>query len=101
MPTVKIVILKHQKKDDDTWNVKIRITHERKSSYIATSHYVGADLINKKTFKLKERNNPVYDQVMIDVLKIREEISKLGHSVDLYSAKGLCELIKEKLSNPA
>lgn len=99
MPTVKIVILKHQKKDDDTWNVKIRITHERKSSYIATSHYVGADLINKKTFELKERNNPVYDQVMIDVLKIREEISKLGHSVDLYSAKGLCELIKEKLSN--
>ncbi|WP_302029728.1 site-specific integrase [Bacteroides finegoldii] len=99
MPTVKIVILKHQKKDDDTWNVKIRITHERKSSYIATSHYVGMDLINKKTFELKERNNPIYDLVMTDVLRIREEISKLGHTVDLYSAKGLSELIKEKLSN--
>lgn len=99
MPTVKIVILKHQKKDDNTWNVKIRITHERKSSYIATSHYVSMDLINKKTFELKERNNPIYDLVMTDVLRIREEISKLGHSIELYSAKGLCELIKEKLSN--
>lgn len=27
MATVKIVILKHQKKEDDTWNVKIRITY--------------------------------------------------------------------------
>lgn len=99
MATVKIVVLKHQKREDGTWNVKIRITHERQSSYIATTHYVGVDLINKKTFELKERNNPIYDQVMIDVLKIRAELSKLGHSIDLYSAKGLCELMKGKLSN--
>lgn len=39
MATVKIVILKHQKREDDTWNVKIRIIHERQSSYIATAHY--------------------------------------------------------------
>lgn len=99
MATVKIVILKHQKREDDTWNVKIRITHDRQSAYLATSHYVGIDLINKKTFELKERNNPIYDQVMIDVLKIRSELSGLGHSIELYSAKGLCELMKEKLSN--
>ena len=36
---------------------------------------------------------------MLDVLKIRAELSKLGHSIDLYSAKGLCELMKDKLSN--
>ena len=99
MPTVKIIVLKHQKREDNTWNVKIRITHDRKSAYIATSHYVGIDLINKKTFELKERNNPIYDQLMIDVLKIREELSKLGHTIELYSAKGLCELMKEKLAN--
>ena len=75
MATVKIVILKHQKRDDGTWNVKIRITHERQSSYIATSHYVGIDLINKKTFELKERNNPIYDMVMMDILKISMGIS--------------------------
>ena len=98
MATVKIVILKHQKREDDTWNVKIRITHDRQSAYLATSHYIGAELINKKTFELKERNNPIYDRVMLDILKIRSELSKLGHSIELYSAKGLCELMKEKLS---
>lgn len=99
MATVKIIILKHQMREDNTWNVKIRITHGRQSSYIATTHHVGSELINKKTFELKERNNPIHDQVMLDVLKIRAELSKLGHSIDLYSAKGLCELMKDKLSN--
>jgi len=45
MATVKIIILKHQRREDNTWNVKIRITHERQSSYIATTHYVGSELI--------------------------------------------------------
>lgn len=78
MATVKIIILKHQMREDNTWNVKIRITHGRQSSYIATTHHVGSELINKKTFELKERNNPIHDQVMLDVLKIRAELSKLS-----------------------
>ena len=61
MATVKIVILKHQKCEDDTWHVKIRIMYECQSLYIATTHHVRLDLINKKTFELKERNSPIYD----------------------------------------
>ena len=81
MATVKAVILKEKKRNDGTWNVKIRIIHEKKVSYMATSHYVSIDCINKKTFELKERNNPVYDQVMTDVLKIRSQLSALGLSL--------------------
>ncbi len=98
MATAKIVILKHQQKEDNTWNVKIRITHERKSAYISTSHYVGIDLINKKTFELKERNNPVYDSIMIDLFKIRSEFTKLGHTINHFTAKGLCARMGEMLS---
>lgn len=98
MATVKAVILKEKKRNDGTWNVKIRIIHEKKVSYMATSHYVSIDCINKKTFELKERNNPVYDQVMIDVLKIRRQLSALGHQIDYYTAQGLVRLMKEKLS---
>ena len=87
MATIKAVILKHQKKDDNTWNVKIRITHERSSAYLATPYYITADLINKKTFEIKERNNPVYDQVMLDVIRIRKELVNIGHAIDMYSAK--------------
>lgn len=98
MATVKAVILKEKKRNDGTWNVKIRIIHEKKVSYMATSHYVSIDCINKKTFELKERNNPVYDQVMIDVLKIRRQLSALGHQIDYYTAQGLVRLMKDKLS---
>jgi integrase len=98
MATTKIVILKHQQREDKTWNVKIRITHDRKSAYIPTSYYVNIDLINKKTFELKERNNPVYDSVMVDVLRIRQEFNKLGRSIEHYTAKGLCALMQDVLS---
>lgn len=100
MATVKIVVLKHQEREDKTWNVKIRITHERKSAYLATHHYVGKEFIKstKTVFELKANNNPVYDSVMLDVLKIRSEITKLGHSVDSFTAKKLCEYMEDVLS---
>jgi hypothetical protein len=58
-----------QQREDKTWNVKIRITHERQSAYISTQHYVGKELISQKSgkFELKTNNNPVYDAVMLDV----------------------------------
>ena len=98
MATVKAIILKHQKKEDNTWNVKIRITHDRQTAYMATSHYITIEQIDKKTFKIKERNNPVFDQVMLDVLRIRKELSLLGHKIDCYTAKGLVKLMSNKLS---
>lgn len=97
MATVKAVILRHQEKEDKTWNVKIRITHERKVAYIPTTHYVGRNLINKN-YELKANNNPVYDAVMVDVLRIRSEISKMGHLIDNFTAKNLCEYMENILS---
>ena len=98
MATVKNVILKHQKKSDNTWNVKLRITHNRQSVYIPTVHYVPMDLINKKTFELKQRENPVYDDIMIDEARIRKELSSLGRSIENFSAKMLGEHINNFLS---
>lgn len=39
MATVSWVVFKHHKKSDGTYNPKIRITHNRTSSYISTSIY--------------------------------------------------------------
>lgn len=98
MATVKAVILRHQEKEDKTWNVKIRITHDRKVAYMSTSHYIGKNLISPKTFELKVNNNPVYDAVMVDVLRIRSEVSKMGHLIDNFTAKKLCNYMEEVLS---
>ena len=52
MATVKTLIRKNEKRSDGTWNVLIRITHNRKSSYIRTSLFVEKkDLTN--SFKIK------------------------------------------------
>ena len=45
MATIREVILPNQKREDGTWNVKIRVTHQRKVNYISTQHYVGAKQI--------------------------------------------------------
>ncbi len=45
MATITPKILKKNKKQDGTWNVVYRLTHNRKSRYIKTIHYVTQDSI--------------------------------------------------------
>lgn len=54
MPTYKILVLPHQKRKDGTYNVKIRITHNKKSKYFATPFYAGKDDLTR-TLKIKNR----------------------------------------------
>ena len=48
MPTFKTLILKHQKKDDGTYGVKIRITHKRETRYIPTEFYVNSKQLTRE-----------------------------------------------------
>ena len=41
MATFKPIIFKERQREDKTWTVFIRFTHERKMRYIATTMYVG------------------------------------------------------------
>lgn len=95
MATVNYVILKQQQKEDGTFNVKLRITHKRKSSYLSTPHFVDKSLLNK-SFKLKQ-NNFINDEVMLDVLRIRKMFSEMGHSIERYEAKELAQKAEDLL----
>lgn len=55
MATFKFLVLPHQRKEDGTYNVKIRITQKGKSKYIKTSHNVSVSDIIKKKDNGKER----------------------------------------------
>jgi integrase len=90
MATVKEVILSHHKKEDATWNVKIRVTHKRQSAYIDTQHFVNAKQL-KKDFTIKDTFihrmlNPVLDEY-------RKIISELGPRLGFYNAKTLSEYL--------
>lgn len=49
MATVSWVVFKHHKKSDGTYNPKIRISHNRTSSYISTPIYTDMVRFKKKS----------------------------------------------------
>ncbi|TFF39316.1 phage integrase SAM-like domain-containing protein [Mucilaginibacter psychrotolerans] len=54
MATIKEVVLKHHKKEDGTYNIKFRLTHNRKVTYINTNHFAGEKQL-KKDLTIKDR----------------------------------------------
>ena len=67
MATFKVVILPHHKKEDGTFNVKIRVTHDRKSRYIKTPYYIGGADISRRKRNGKEEIK-IKNQAVIDAL---------------------------------
>ncbi|MDB5008524.1 MAG: transposase [Mucilaginibacter sp.] len=55
MITFNYVILKHHKKEDGTWNVKIRVTYNRASKYLPTNMFVTKDDLNTKKDKIANK----------------------------------------------
>jgi len=47
MATIKEVVLKHHKKEDGTYNIKYRLAHNRKITYINTNYFAGDKQLNK------------------------------------------------------
>lgn len=78
MATVSAVILKNHKKQDGTWNVKIRITNNGKSAYIETTYYVVKSNLDTK-LRLKKVFIDTYLSATLN--QYRSEINKLGAKV--------------------
>ena len=75
MATFKAIIKKEKMRSDKTWNVLIRLTHERKIRYISTTMYVTKKDITSG-FKIK--NQQIIDRCE-ELIKIyREKIYKLN-----------------------
>lgn len=83
MATFKQTIFKDRQREDKTWNVVIRFTHERKVRYISTTMYVSKKDLTA-SFKIK--NQQIIDKCE-ELIKIyREKISKLNlelNSIDI------------------
>ncbi|MDB5014272.1 MAG: recombinase [Daejeonella sp.] len=91
MAAVREVILPHHKKEDGTWNLKIRVTHKRKAYYIDTQHFVGSKQI-RKDFTVKD---PIILKIINPVLdNYRSRISDLGERLATYDAKSLFDYLK-------
>ncbi|GGE47230.1 hypothetical protein EV200_104246 [Pedobacter psychrotolerans] len=49
MATISATILKADKRGNGTWNVKIRVWHNKKPAYIDTAHHLGIKQVTKKS----------------------------------------------------
>ncbi|MEG1587510.1 MAG: phage integrase SAM-like domain-containing protein, partial [Bacteroidales bacterium] len=90
MATFKAIILKHQKKSDDTYNVKIRVTSNRKSAYISTHIYVDKKDITK-SFKIK--NQAVIEKTDDIIREYRNKLLRISTISEKFSPHEIIEYI--------
>lgn len=103
MPTFKSLILPHQKKDDGTYNVKIRVTQNGKSKYIRTQQYVSATDISKRKEngkeKIKIKNQAVVDLMDEMIIGFKKKLATAGPSAEYWSADRIVEYLTSDVDN--
>ena len=93
MATFKAEIYAHQRKDDGTYNIKIRVTHNRRKKYLATVWYVTKDDITR-SFKI--RNKKYVDLTDELIRKYRSICDKVGERLKDMTVEQVVELITAK-----
>lgn len=90
MATVSAIILKADQKSDGTWNVKIRVWHDKKPAYIDTVHFVTIKQLGKKSKDSKSlviKDNFILDRIAPDLKEYRDWISNNESYIERSSAK--------------
>lgn len=93
MATFKPTIFKDRQREDKTWNVVIRFTHERKVRYISTTMY-----ISKKdlTASFKIKNQQILDKCE-ELIKIyRNKVNALNLELNTMDIDTIVDYIKAK-----
>lgn len=101
MATFKIVILPHHRREDGTYNVKIRVTHNRKTRYIKTPYYIGGLDVSRRKRNGKEelriKNQSIIDSLDSVILDYRRRLVPMGMGVDVWDIDRLISFLS---SNP-
>jgi integrase len=96
MATVAAVVYDHHKKQDGTYNVKIRIFHKDEKKFIDTSHYVSDRQLDAK-LKIKDKFlNKIIEKTLDDY---REAISALEAKLEFFTCEALRDYLRDKDSD--
>lgn len=91
MATFRAVVLPHQKRQDNTYNIKIRVSHLRETRYIATPWYISERDLNKHfeiaSYRYLDLTNGL-------IRKYTDLYDSFGDSVRYMSAAELVEKIE-------
>ena len=99
MPTTfKPVIYAHQRRQDGTYNVKIRVTHNRKTRNLPTNVSVETSQITRG---LKIKDHQVLDSLAEIVKRMRDAVSSMGFEVTMMDVDQVVAAIRRKLEDEA
>ena len=93
MATFKAVVLSDYKRNDGTYNVKIRVTHNRKTRYISTPFYVNQEQVTR-TFKIKDAL--INEKLDEKIIEFRRKTDEIGFLADRMDIEHLLEIINRK-----
>lgn len=91
MATFKAEIYAHHKKRDGTYNIKIRVTHNRQKRYLDTPYYITKEDVTQKTFKIK--NQYYIDKTDEIIKKYRRKCDDCGVLIKNMTIDQVVELI--------
>lgn len=91
MATFKATIFKNRQREDKTWNVVIRFTHDRKVRYISTTMYVSKKDL---TASMKIKNQQVIDRCDELIREYRKKIEGLFLEVNDMDIDSVVDFIK-------
>lgn len=96
MATIKEVVLKHHKKEDGTYNIKYRLIHNRKITYINTNYFVEEKQL-KKDFSIKDKF--LLSVVSTDIAKYRVKLIELDRLLMILDVKDLANRLTQTDEN--
>jgi integrase len=96
MATIKEVVLKHHKKEDGTYNIKYRLTHNRRTIYINTNHFVNERQL-KKDFTVKDKF--LLSVISNDVAVYRKKLLDIDHLLIYLNVKDLADRLTQVEEN--
>lgn len=93
MATFGIKVFKHHEKKDGTFNVKIRVTKDRKTAYIDTCHYVTAKKLSQE-YEVKDTT--ILKDLYITIEHYREAVSRLGEKTNYMNADDIKTFLEKR-----
>ena len=93
MPTFKGLVIPSKKKQDGTWNVKIRVTHKGKSRFLSTPFYVTQSQLTRG-YKIKDAK--INDTIDEKIKDYRNAVANIGFLVESIDIDHLVTLIQNQ-----
>jgi integrase len=90
MATFKAEVYAHQKKQDNTYNIKVRVTHGQRKKYLSTTYYVTREDLTRK---LKIKNQYYIDETDKLIRKYRKICDRVGERLKMMTVEQVVELI--------